>query len=297
MQRSYDRTIDQALLKLYLKRMARLPEKDRPALVAAVVGKNEPTDANIDQALGDLYGKTTLEDEATRIKLLKTATTAELERSPDPIIRLAVELRPALKAVEERDEAYHGAMSAERPRYIEALRKFQSTSVGAPHSRVPPGSTLAPDANGTLRITYGVVRGYRPAPGAPVYRPFTVLSEVLKKHTGSEPFNAPPEQLAASKAGKLGPYVDRDLGDVPVDFLSNLDITGGNSGSATLNARGELVGLAFDGNYEAMASDWLFIPSLTSTIHVDLRYMLWVMDAFGGADHVLKEMGATPAID
>jgi hypothetical protein len=200
------------------------------------------------------------------------------------MVRLAVELRPVLKAMEERDEAYDGAMSAERPRYIEALKKFQ-------------GGALAPDANRTLRITYGIVRGYRPTPDAPVHSPFTVLSQVLKKHTGSAPFNAPHALLAASKAGKLGPYADQDLGDVPVNFLSNLDITGGNSGSATLNARGELVGLAFDGNYEAMASDWLFIPAITRTIHVDLRYMLWVMDAFGGADHVLKEMGATPAID
>jgi S1-C subfamily serine protease len=83
---------------------------------------------------------------------------------------------------------------------------------------------------------------------------------------------------------------------VPVDFLADLDITGGNSGSPTLNSRGELVGLAFDGNYEAMASDWLFMPDITRSIHVDIRYALWVMDAVDGAERVMKEMGAEPAV-
>ncbi len=102
--------------------------------------------------------------------------------------------------------------------------------------------------------------------------------------------------LDAIAAKKFGPYVDQDLGEVPIDFLSDLDITGGNSGSATLNSRGELVGLAFDGNYESMASDWLFLPSITRTIHVDLRYVLWLLDAAYPGDHILKEMGVTPAI-
>ena len=82
-----------------------------------------------------------------------------------------------------------------------------------------------------------------------------------------------------------------------MDFLASLDITGGNSGSATLNGRGELVGLAFDGNYEAMASDWVFIPELTRSIHVDIRYVLWVMDAVDGAHHLMREMGVTPVYD
>lgn len=284
LQKRYDPAINQALFKLLLKRMGKLPEKDRPALYVALLGKGEATDEAIDKALADLYGKTKLADQATRLKLLSKATLDELKKSKDPMIRLALEVRPALKAVEEREKAYHGAMVLERPRYVEALRKFQ-------------GGALAPDANGTLRITYGTVRSYRPRPDAEPHKPFTVLSEVVKKSTGKEPFEAPQALLAAAGAKKAGPYVAAELGEVPVDFLSDLDITGGNSGSATLNAKGELVGLAFDGNYESMASDWLFMPAVTRTIHVDLRYMMWVMDAVAGADHVLKEMGATPAID
>jgi hypothetical protein len=122
------------------------------------------------------------------------------------------------------------------------------------------------------------------------------MSEMIQKNTGKAPFNAPAKLLQAVEAKKFGPYVDAELGEVPIDFLTDLDITGGNSGSATLNARGELVGLAFDGNYEAMASDWLFMPDISRAIHVDLRYILWVMDAVDGADWLLEELGVRPAI-
>jgi hypothetical protein len=114
---------------------------------------------------------------------------------------------------------------------------------------------------------------------------------VVAKHTGEEPFAAPKALLEAVAAKKFGPYVDPTLGEVPVDFLADLDITGGNSGSATLNAKGELTGLVFDGNIEAMASDWVFMPEITRSIHVDIRYVLWVMDAVDNADHLLTEMG------
>lgn len=288
LSKSYDRLLDRSLLKLVLQRSARLSEKDRPALLASVSGSvpGKPTadGAALDKAIEAIYAKTKLEDTATRIKLLKTATTAELTKSQDPLIRLALGLVVEEKAEEEREKAFHGAMALARPRYIAALQKLR-------------GGTVAPDANSTLRLTYGTVRGYSPEPKAPVYRPFTVLGDVVKKSTGKVPFSTPKSLLDAVAAKKFGPYVDQDLGEVPVCFLSDLDITGGNSGSATLNARGELVGLAFDGNIESMASDWLFMPSITRTIHVDLRYMMWIMDAVGGADAILKEMGATPTLN
>jgi len=282
--KTYDRAIDRSLLKLVLERTARLPAAERSDVLTLIVGKEEPTSARIDAALDKLFNGTKLEAEAERLKLLKGATTAELKKSTDTMIQLALKLRPLQKDLENREDTYVGAMALLRPRYIEALRKWSP-------------APIAPDANGTLRITYGTVRGYRPTADAPVHTPFTRVSEMVKKHTGKEPFDAPARILEAAKAKKFGPYVDASLGEVPLDFLSDLDITGGNSGSPTLNARGELVGLAFDGNYEAMASDWLFMPQITRTIHVDLRYMLWVLDAVDGGDHILAEMGAKPAID
>ena len=141
------------------------------------------------------------------------------------------------------------------------------------------------------------MRGYKPRPDAAQYRPFTTLTEMLAKNKNAEPFDVPERLVAAAKAKKFGPYVDEKLGDVPVDFLTDLHITGGNSGSATLNAKGELIGLAFDGNYESMASDWQFQPAITRSIHVDIRYILWLLDAVDGGDHLLKEMGVEPKID
>jgi len=281
-QKRYDPMIDKALFKLALQRAARLPDSERPAFVALIVGKGQPDDKAIDAAVEALYKSTKLGDVDTRVKLLKTAKTADLQKSKDPIIQLALKLRPTQKAMDDRDDALVGAMDLVRPRYIEMLRKFSPTP-------------LAPDANSTLRITYGTVRGYSPSPGAPVYKPFTTISEMVKKNTGKEPFKVPELVLDAVKANKFGPYVDQKLGEVPVDFLSDLDITGGNSGSATLNSRGELVGLAFDGNYESMASDWLFMPEITRTIHVDLRYVMWLLDAVYGGQQLIEEMGGKPA--
>ena len=284
MQKSYAQKLDRALLTLAVERTAALPKEVRPEMLRAITGSLEPGKADIAKKVAALYAKTKLENVEHRVKLLKSATSAQLKKSRDPFIRLAVTIRPMLQAQEDREDAYTGAMLVERPRYIAALREM-------------PGGAVAPDANGTLRVTYGTVRGYTPRTGAKPYTPFTVLSEVAGKATGKAPFDAPEKLLAAEKAGKVGPYVDSELGEVPVNFLADLDITGGNSGSATLNSRGELVGLAFDGNYEAMASDWLFMPSITRSIHVDIRYALWVMDAVDGADRLIEEMGGTPAIE
>ena len=283
MQSSFDPGMDQAVFKLYLQRAAKLPEADRPALLAAIVGPGKTSDADIDRALTALYKATKLGDPAARIALLKSATPANLKGNRDPFVKLALKLKPLVDTQKTRQEAQAGAMAALRPRYIEALQAFS-------------GGNLAPDANSTLRITYGTIRGYSPQPGAAEYAPFTKLAEVVAKHTGEEPFNAPKALLDAVAAKKFGPYIDPALGDVPVNFLADLDITGGNSGSSTLNARGELTGLVFDGNIESMASDWVFMPKITRSIHVDIRYVFWVMDAVDNADHLLTEMGVTPAI-
>ena len=293
LSRRYDRRVDRAVLKMFTQRALARPPKERPVeVLAALLGKDakalgaaDPgvTAAEIDAALDRLYAGTRLEDEKARLKLLKVKGPAKLRRSKDPFVRLALALRPHLEAQREASEAEAGRLSALRPRYIEALRAFHD-------------GPLAPDANSTLRITYGTVRGYR-APGKDEpYAPFSTVSEMVAKHTGKEPFIAPKAVLAAAKAGNWGPYADGVIGEVPLDFLADLDITGGNSGSATLNARGELVGLAFDGNYESIASDWLFMPEVTRSIHVDTRYMMWIMDAVDGADHLLEEMGVSPSL-
>jgi hypothetical protein len=281
MTTSYDRAIDTTLLGLALERISKLPDADRPAFVTTIVGKNLDR-ASIDKALAALY-QTKLEDEKTRIELFRKAKTADLAKSKDPMIKLVMALRPMYLAAENRVKAYEGAMSLLRPKYFEALQQMR-------------GAVLAPDANGTLRVTYGTVRGYRPSPEAPIYKPFSTISEMVAKATDKEPFNAPAKFLDAARAKKFGTYTSAALGEVPVDFLSDVDTTGGNSGSPTMNAKGELVGLLFDGNYESMASDVVFLPEITRSIHVDFRYVQWVLDV-AGADNVLMELGVTPSIE
>jgi hypothetical protein len=283
-QQSYARPLEHEKLKLALVRAAALPEASRPKkLLALVVPKGEPTPEAIDKALSAMFAQTKLEDVDARVRLLEEGKLEELQKSDDPFVRLALALRPTLQQIEDASEAFIGETLKARVAYVTALR-------------AKAGGVLAPDANASLRITYGTVRGYAPREGAALYPPFTKLSEMAAKHTGVEPFDAPKPLVEAAKSGPFGPYVAPELGEVPVDFLSDLDITGGNSGSPTLNARGELVGLAFDGNYEAMASDWLFMPPITRTIHVDIRYVLWLMDRVDGADHLLRELGIEPAL-
>lgn len=281
MTSSYDRAIDQTLFGLVLEQLAQLPEASRPKFVTTIVGPKLDR-ASIDKALGDLY-QTKIEDEKTRIDLFRKAKKADLAKSTDPMIKLALALRPMYVAAETRAKSYEGAMSVLRPRYFEALQQLR-------------GAVLAPDANGTLRVTYGTVRGYRPSAEAPIYKPFTTISEMVAKATDKAPFHAPAKFVDAARAKKFGKYTSEALGEVPVDFLSDVDTTGGNSGSATMNSKGELVGLLFDGNYESMAADVVFLPEITRSIHVDFRYVQWVLDV-DGADNVLKELGVTPSID
>jgi hypothetical protein len=116
---------------------------------------------------------------------------------------------------------------------------------------------------------------------------------VVAKTTGEGPFDTPQKLVQLHQARDFGRYVDKATGDVPVCFLSTDDLTGGNSGSPVLNGRGEMVGLVFDGNYEAISSDYQFIPDLTRSINVDSRYMLFILDKFAGAEKLLSELEIT----
>jgi hypothetical protein len=236
----------------------------------------------IDKILGDWYGAATIEDEKLRLELLQTGSTKTLQASKDPFIQAALRIWPTLKAEEKKTDTRAGEMLLVLPSYVQGLKEAQ-------------GGVLAPDANATLRVTYGTVRSLHPESSAPADIPFTVASQVVAKATGKEPFDAPEKLLSAIQSKRYGALADASLGgELPVDFMSDLDITGGNSGSPTLNDRGELIGLVFDGNIEGVASNVVFNSATTRSIHVDARYMIWVMDHVDGAKHLIKEMGLTP---
>ena len=153
------------------------------------------------------------------------------------------------------------------------------------------GTTLYPDANSTLRLTYGKVRSL-PADkrnDATVNNYTTLAGQVKKYKKGDLEFDLPTKVLDMNAKKEFGRYADKD-GSLHVCFLTDNDITGGNSGSPVLNGKGELIGLAFDGNIEAMAGDVIFDQKLQRTINVDIRYVLWVIENFSGAKHIVDEM-------
>lgn len=251
---------------------ARVPAFDRQLALDEAASR-----ASREARLRGFYDVSILQDSETRLALMD-ATSEELEASDDPFLRLAVALYETDIALEEASEELDGRLQRLRPAYMKAIRDWQEAN----------GRVAYPDANSTLRVSYGSVMGPPSAEGdAPA---FTFIEEIVAKDTGVEPFNAPPELLSAAEAGSYGPYAPESLGSVPVNFMSDLDVTGGNSGSATLNRRGELVGLLFDGTLDSVNSDWDFDPATTRAIHVDTRYMLWVMDHIDGADRLLHEM-------
>ncbi len=279
LDRRYDPAVDKAEWLLFLRGYIAQPQAERVAVFDNALGLTASTDASQLGAIVDrFYAGTKLDESETRLALID-ADTATLEKSADPFMKLAVALYDYERKLENEGEERAGRGLALRPAYMDAITQWQREQ----------GVLAYPDANSTLRVTYGTVLGGSPRDGM-AYMPFTTLEGILEKDTGEDPFNAPARQLREIREGDYGPYKLESLGSVPVNFLTDLDSTGGNSGSATLNARAELVGLLFDGTFESVNSDWDFDPRTTRTIHVDSRYMLWVMDKVDGAQGLIEEM-------
>jgi hypothetical protein len=161
--------------------------------------------------------------------------------------------------------------------FIAGLREFKS------------GEGFYPDANSTLRLTYGTVQDYDPR-DAVHYKAFTHVEGILEKYIpGDGEFDLDPKLIELINNKDFGRYAD-ETGSVPVCFLSDNDITGGNSGSPIMNGNGELIGLAFDGNWEWLCSNLIYNPELQRTINVDSRYVLWIIEKLGGAQNIIDEL-------
>lgn len=270
LEQSFVPGVDQARYVAALQRYAKLaPEmhvKGIEALLPAV------------SAVPAMYQQSTLGDTAARLAWMEKAP-ADFEKSTDPFIQLAVKMYQESLALENRRKDIDGNLDRAIPQYMGAVIAWKKSQ----------GKPVYPDANSTLRVTYGTVGPYSPRDGV-TKGPFTTIEGIAEKHTGKDPFIAPAKLLEAIKAKRYGAFKDPALGTVPVDFLSSADTTGGNSGSAVMNERGELVGLNFDSTYESITKDWYFDSAITRAIHVDIRYMLWVMKEVDRADNVLAEM-------
>ena len=293
---SFDVTVDKTLwlqdLNAYLGQSNRVAALDQ---MLSVTSK----DVDLAAKLDGFYSLTTLTDQVQRLAWMNADVNA-FETSADPFIRLAVALYDTNMAQEKTEKVLDGKLSTARPDYMAAVIDYYKAN----------NWPVYPDANGTLRISYGMVDGYQ-SRDALYKQPFTRLDGIVAKHTGVEPYNAPKKLLDAISEQRFGNHLVKsvyqdprgwicrlfscldkpeEFNSVPVNFLSSVDTTGGNSGSPVFNGKGELVGLNFDSTYEAITKDWFFNPTITRAVHVDIRYILWMMDEVDHADNLIKEL-------
>ncbi len=273
-EKGYDLKTDRKFLKFRLKRLLNEPSLSIPKALKNLIGKGSKQE--IDQYVDNLYDHSKLGNPKERIKMLEM-TPEELMKLNDPLIKLASELESELenihKEAKSRDQEYHDL----KKKYLAAVLEMKQ-------------NRLAPDANSTIRFTYGTVEGYQPA-DAVYYEPFTSLKGVMEKETGEFPFHVPTKLKELYNTNDFGRYKDPKTNKLLTCFLNTTNVTGGNSGSATLNAKGEQVGIIFDMTYESVTGDYYVVPELQRTISVDIRYVLFITEKFSGANFIIKEMG------
>lgn len=275
--RNYYEPTDKVIMKEMLMRASQLPENHRIPAIDHII-QDEDAEKAIDDFIEKAYGETELNDAQFLMEAL-TKSPQELKELKDPFIEFAEALYPTYQKLKEVQKARKGALDELYAKLIDVKKKFLKKD-------------FVPDANRTLRLTYGRIRGYRPA-DAVYYRPLTTGEGVIEKTTGKEPFDTPSKLLDLLMAKDFGRFEHPELKSVPVCMLYDTDTTGGNSGSPVLNARGELVGINFDRAYEATINDFAWSEDYSRSIAVDIRYVLWVTQKFGGVDYLLEEMGVS----
>jgi hypothetical protein len=231
------------------------------------------------ETLDRLYDETTMDVTERRLEYFHMSLD-EFEQVADPFIQLAISLRPEFDRLDQRDEEFRGARNRLLPKLIQANREWR-------------GADMYPDANRTMRLSYGTVKGYSPR-DAVRYFYLTSLSGVMEKKSSEAPFRVPPNLEGAFIAGDFAGYADPVIKDIPVNFLTTNDGTGGNSGSPVVNGKGQLVGLDFDTNYESVAKDYLYDYKMSRSIVVDMRYVLFIVDKVYNIDKLMQELTIEP---
>jgi hypothetical protein len=277
MEYRFDAEVDKGIFLFRLNRYRDVDSKDRRVIFSSALKLDEPYNVTIAEVDGMYSYPSDLLDMTKRIALLD-ASLEELNSSSDPFIMLARDMFDEGMEREMKNKARSSLQQKNKSVFIKSLRKFYKSQ----------GKDIYADANGTLRVTFGNVMGVELNDGI-YYKPFTTLEGIAEKNTGVSPFEVDVKQLKLINDKNYGSYKFDPIGSVPVNYISNLDITNGNSGSSTINAKGEFVGLAFDGMLETIISDYKFVPE-TRTIHVDSRYLLWTLEVFEEDTRLINEM-------
>jgi hypothetical protein len=266
--------VDRQTLAFFLRRADLLPANQR---IAAFDKRFANLQGDARRKAQDDFIRVATEDRyatAAGLAPLFDMTADQMRNSGDVFVQTLLDLAAEVQKNQASTVQFNQVVTSTRPLYLQGISEMK-------------GTTPYPDANSTQRFTYGYVKGYIPRE-AVIYTPFSTLTGVMEKDTGREPFNAPAKLRELWQRKDYGNYGVN--GEMPVNFLNTTDIIGGNSGSPVLNARGEQVGIVFDGNYEGLGNDFFVNPSLGRTIAVDIRYVMFVTDKFGGAGWILNEM-------
>jgi len=278
--RRYDANVDKAVLMHFLAEYAQFPASERNATFDKFFGLENGFNAKILSAKLDMmHEKTQLDEEAMRLAWMEKSVE-DFKNSDDPYIKFAVSQYENDQKLEKEAQELGGKLAQARPAFMAAMIAFKKSK----------GEPVYADANSSLRITYGNVKGYSPQDGLTA-TPFTTLEGMLAKYVaGDEEFDLFDNIRKAISEKNYGKYYREKVNSVPVNYLSTLDITGGNSGSPTLNGKGEFVGLVFDGVYESIIGDWDYDTKLNRAIHTSVPFMLWTMEYIDGAQNVVDEM-------
>jgi len=263
-----DKKIAVAMLKLFYNNV---DKKYHPAIFSEIEAKEAD---GFDKYIEKLYSSSIFVDKGKFDQFVENFDKAVLDK--DPVYLLAKSVFEKYNQITEEAKPFDTNIQVGERLYIGGIREMQKDKF------------LYPDANSTTRLSYGVVADYQPR-DAVSYDFITTLDGIMEKEDPENPEFIVPEKLSQLyKAKDYGQYGQN--GTVVTCFTTTNDITGGNSGSPVINGNGELIGLAFDGNWEAMSGDIVYEPDLQRCICVDIRYVLFVMDKFAGASHLIKEM-------
>ena len=264
-----DRKVCVAMIKLFADEVDRA---DQPTFYATIRNDYKKS---VDAFVNDLFGNSFFTTPAKLETFLANPTAEALKN--DLAFKVAVSVSQKAMELARQSAPFNEQVAKGQRAYIAGTLEMNQ------------GKALYPDANSTLRLTYGHVKSYSPR-DAVEYNYYTTQRGVLEKEDPDNwEFVVPPALKDLFHKGNFGQYAN-EKGELPVCFINNLDITNGNSGSPVLNAKGELIGCAFDGNWEAMSGDVIFEPQLQRCISVDIRYVLWVVDVYGGAGHIISEL-------